>query len=109
MEEHIAKGKGAKSRFGEHLWLDITLLGEQHIKRNLREVRDLPILPRRRSDEGDDRGAPTQHHDGRRPHQPSGEPDAWRLFAAGEGVLGHARLQPARNSVAETVAAGHRR
>src|SRR6266498_4096629 len=25
MEEHIAKGKGAKSRFGDHLWLDITL------------------------------------------------------------------------------------
>ena len=27
MEEHIQKGKGVKSRFGEHLWLDITLLG----------------------------------------------------------------------------------
>jgi fumarate reductase flavoprotein subunit len=38
MEEHIRKGKGVRSRFGEHLWLDITLLGEQHIKRNLREV-----------------------------------------------------------------------
>ena len=25
MEEHIAKDKGAKSRFGDHLWLDITL------------------------------------------------------------------------------------
>ena len=32
MEEHIKKGKGAKSRFGDHLWLDITLLGEHHIK-----------------------------------------------------------------------------
>jgi fumarate reductase flavoprotein subunit len=38
MEEHIAKGKGAKNRFGEHLWLDITQLGEHHIKHNLREV-----------------------------------------------------------------------
>jgi fumarate reductase flavoprotein subunit len=38
MEEHIAKGKGAKSRFGDHIWLDITLLGEKHIKHNLREV-----------------------------------------------------------------------
>ncbi|HEX7465279.1 MAG TPA: fumarate reductase flavoprotein subunit, partial [Usitatibacter sp.] len=38
MEEHIRKGKGVRSRFGEHLWLDITLLGEAHIKRNLREV-----------------------------------------------------------------------
>ncbi|HWH78132.1 MAG TPA: fumarate reductase flavoprotein subunit, partial [Candidatus Binatus sp.] len=41
MEEHIAKGKGAKSRFGDHLWLDITLLGEQHIKHNLREVYEI--------------------------------------------------------------------
>jgi fumarate reductase flavoprotein subunit len=38
MEEHIAKGKGARNRFGEHLWLDITLLGEKHIRHNLREV-----------------------------------------------------------------------
>ena len=29
MEEHI-KGKAARSRFGEHLWLDITQLGDQH-------------------------------------------------------------------------------
>jgi fumarate reductase flavoprotein subunit len=33
MEEHIRKGKGAKNRFGDHLWLDITLLGEAHIRR----------------------------------------------------------------------------
>ncbi len=38
MEEHIRKGKGVKSRFGDHIWLDITLLGEKHIKTNLREV-----------------------------------------------------------------------
>ena len=31
MEEHIKKGKGVKSRFGDHIWLDITLLGEKHI------------------------------------------------------------------------------
>ena len=41
MEEHIAKGKGVKSRFGDHLWLDITLLGENHIKHNLREVYEI--------------------------------------------------------------------
>ncbi len=29
MEEHIRSGKGVKSRFGEHLWLDITLLGRE--------------------------------------------------------------------------------
>ncbi|MEO8754493.1 MAG: FAD-binding protein, partial [Casimicrobiaceae bacterium] len=36
MEEHIHSGKGVKSRFGEHLWLDITMLGAEHINRNLR-------------------------------------------------------------------------
>ena len=35
--KNVAQGKGVKSRFGEHLWLDITLLGENHIK-HLREV-----------------------------------------------------------------------
>ena len=27
MEEHIHSGHGVPSRFGPHLWLDITLLG----------------------------------------------------------------------------------
>src|SRR4029079_6498325 len=31
MEEHIAAGHGVRSRFGEHLWLDIRLLGRSHI------------------------------------------------------------------------------
>jgi len=39
MEEHIHRGKGVKSRFCEHLWLDITLLGAAHIDSNLREVK----------------------------------------------------------------------
>ena len=38
MEERIAMGKGVKTKYGEHLWLDITLLGEHHIKHKLREV-----------------------------------------------------------------------
>ena len=41
MEERIAQGKGVKSRWGEHLWLDITLLGEHHIKHKLREVYEI--------------------------------------------------------------------
>src|SRR4029078_4760245 len=41
MEEHIRKGKGVKSRFGEHLWCDITLLGEKDIPTHLREVCDI--------------------------------------------------------------------
>ena len=30
-----------KSRFGEHLWLDIRLLGAKHIETNLREVKEI--------------------------------------------------------------------
>ena len=41
METHIRKGKGPRSRFGEHLWLDITQLGRAHIKKNLREVKEI--------------------------------------------------------------------
>lgn len=41
MEERIAQGKGVKTRYGEHLWLDITLLGEEHIKHKLREVYEI--------------------------------------------------------------------
>lgn len=32
MEEHLAGGHAAQSRFGEHLWLDIRLLGREHIE-----------------------------------------------------------------------------
>ena len=41
MEERIAMGKGVKTKYGEHLWLDITLLGEHHIKHKLREVYEI--------------------------------------------------------------------
>ena len=41
MTEHIRKGKGVKSRYGDHLWLDITILGREHIEKNLREVKDI--------------------------------------------------------------------
>lgn len=41
MTEHMRKGKGVKSRYGDHLWLDITILGREHIEKNLREVKDI--------------------------------------------------------------------
>lgn len=41
MTEHIRKGKGVKSRYGDHLWLDITILGRAHIEKNLREVKEI--------------------------------------------------------------------
>jgi len=111
MEEHIRKGKGAKSRFGEHLWLDITLLGEKHIHTNLREVFDIchyflgldptkEVVPVR----------PAQHYTmGGVRTNPTGEsPTLKGLFSAGEAscwdMHGFNRL--GGNSVAETVVAG---
>jgi len=111
MEEHIAKGKGAKTRFGDHLWLDITLLGEKHIRQNLREVFEIchyflgvdPVkewIPVR----------PAQHYTmgGVRTNHTGESPTLKGLFAAGEAacwdIHGFNRL--GGNSVAETVVAG---
>ena len=111
MEEHIAKGKGAKSRFGDHLWLDITLLGEHHIKHNLREVYEIchyfmgvdptrDMIPVR----------PAQHYTmGGVRTTPTGEsPTLKGLFSAGEAACWdmHGFNRLGGNSVAETVVAG---
>ena len=111
MEQHILAGKGVQSRFGQHLWLDITLLGEQHIKRNLREVFDicqhfLGVDPTREWIPV----RPAQHYTmGGVRTLPSGQsPTLKGLFAAGEAscwdMHGFNRL--GGNSVAETVVAG---
>ena len=111
MEEHIRKGKGAKSRFGEHLWLDITLLGRAHIEHNLREVKEIchyflgvdpaeqwiPVRPAQHYTMG---GIRTDH---------TGQSRALRgLFAAGEAACWdmHGFNRLGGNSVAETVVAG---
>jgi len=111
MEEHIHKGKGVKSRFGEHIWLDITLLGEAHIRRNLREVYEIchyflgvdPIrdwIPVR----------PAQHYTmgGVRTRHTGESPTLKGLFAAGEAACWdmHGFNRLGGNSVAETVVAG---
>ena len=111
MEEHIRKGKAARSRFGEHLWLDITQLGEPHIKRNLREVWEIchyflgidpvrEMIPVR----------PAQHYTmGGVRTRPTGEsPTLKGLFAAGEAACWdmHGFNRLGGNSVAETVVAG---
>src|SRR5512134_1314585 len=111
MEEHIKKGKGAKSRFGEHIWLDITLLGEKHIHTNLREVWDichyfLGIDPVK------DMIAvrPAQHYTmgGVRTNHTGESPTLKGLFAAGEAACWdmHGFNRLGGNSVAETVVAG---
>jgi fumarate reductase flavoprotein subunit len=111
MEEHIARGKGVQSRFGDHLWLDITLLGEHHIKHNLREVYEschyflgveavkewIPVRPAQHYTMG---GVRTNH---------TGEsPTLKGLFAAGEAACWdmHGLNRLGGNSVAETVVAG---
>jgi fumarate reductase flavoprotein subunit len=111
MEQHIAAGKGVKSRFGAHVWLDITLLGEQHIRRNLREVFDIcqyflgvdpsrEMIPVR----------PAQHYTmgGVRTKATGESPTLKGLFAAGEAACWdmHGFNRLGGNSVAETVVAG---
>jgi len=111
MEEHIRKGKGVKSRFGEHIWLDITLLGEKHIKHNLREVFEichyfLGIDPTK------DMIAvrPAQHYTmgGVRTDYTGESRTLKGLFAAGEAACWdmHGFNRLGGNSVAETVVAG---
>jgi fumarate reductase flavoprotein subunit len=111
MEQHIRAGHGARSRFGEHLWLDITLLGRAHIDRNLREVKEIcrhflgidpadSWIPVR----------PAQHYTmgGIRTDHTGQSPQLAGLFAAGEAACWdmHGFNRLGGNSVAETVVAG---
>ncbi len=111
MTEHIRKGKGVPSPYGDHLWLDIRLLGKEHIDKNLREVKEIcqyflgidpvtDLIPVQ----------PTQHYSmGGVRTKPTGEtPGLKGLFSVGEAscwdMHGFNRL--GGNSVAETVVAG---
>jgi len=111
MEQHMHAGKGVRSRFGEHLWLDITLLGQKHIDTNLREVKEIcryflgvdPVkewIPVR----------PAQHYTmgGVRTDHTGQSPTLKGLFAAGEAACWdmHGFNRLGGNSVAETVVAG---
>lgn len=110
MMEHIRKGKGAKSPYGDHIWLDISILGEAHIHKNLRDVWDIckvfagidvakqwaPVRPMQHYSMG---GIRTNY---------KGESHLKGLFAAGEAscwdLHGFNRL--GGNSVSEAVVAG---
>ncbi len=111
MEEHIRAGHAATSRFGQHLWLDITLLGRKHIEYNLREVKEIchyflgvdpaeQWIPVR----------PAQHYTmgGIRTDYTGQSPTLRGLFAAGEAACWdmHGFNRLGGNSVAETVVAG---
>ncbi len=111
MTEHIRAGKGVKSPYGDHLWLDISVLGRAHVEKNLREVKDIchyflgidpatDWIPVR----------PTQHYSmgGIRTDHTGQSPTLKGLFACGEAscwdMHGFNRL--GGNSVAETVVSG---
>ncbi len=111
MESHINKGLGATSRFGEHLWLDIRLLGEDHINTRLREVKEIcqyflgidparELIPVR----------PAQHYSmgGIRTDAHGQSGTLKGLFACGEAACWdlHGFNRLGGNSVAETVVAG---
>ena len=115
MMEHIRKGKGVKSPYGDHLWLDISILGRAHIEKNLRDVQDIcktfnGIDP---ADEGPKGWAPVlpmQHYCmGGIRTKPNGE-SQWLngLFACGEAACWdmHGFNRLGGNSCAETVVAG---
>jgi fumarate reductase flavoprotein subunit len=111
MEQHIAAGHGANSRFGEHLWLDIRLLGQKHIDTKLREVKEicqhfLGIDPVRELIAV----RPAQHYSmgGIRTDYRGESPNLRGLFSAGEAACWdmHGFNRLGGNSVAETVVAG---
>lgn len=115
MMEHIRKGKGVKSAYGEHVWLDISILGRAHIEKNLRDVQEICMIfngidP---ADEGPKGWAPVlpmQHYSmGGIRTMPTGQsPTLSGLFAAGEAACWdmHGFNRLGGNSVAETVVAG---
>ncbi len=113
MTEHIRKGKGVKSPYGDHLWLDISILGREHIEKNLRDVQEICInflgidpakegvwIPVR----------PMQHYSmgGIKVDETGQSPHLKGLFSCGEAACWdlHGFNRLGGNSVAETVVSG---
>jgi len=115
MIEHIRNGKGVPSPYGYHVWLDISILGREHIEKNLRDVQEIcqifnGIDP---ADEGPKGWAPVlpmQHYSmGGIRTKPTGESQNLAgLFACGEAACWdmHGFNRLGGNSVSETVVAG---
>ncbi|MCL1939672.1 MAG: fumarate reductase flavoprotein subunit [Desulfovibrionaceae bacterium] len=111
MIEHMRSGKGVSSPYGEHLWLDIRHLGDQHICAKLREVDEIckyflgvdpraQLIPVR----------PTQHYTmaGIRTNKDGAAYGLKGLFSVGEAACWdmHGFNRLGGNSLAETVVAG---
>jgi fumarate reductase flavoprotein subunit len=115
MIEHIRNGKGVPSPYGDHIWLDISILGREHIEKNLRDVQEIcqifnGIDP---ADEGKSGWAPVlpmQHYSmGGIRVNPTGESQTLSgLFSCGEACCWdmHGFNRLGGNSVSETVVAG---
>lgn len=115
MLEHIKKGKGVKSPYGDHLWLDISILGREHIEKNLRDVQDISktfngIDPADEGEKGWMPVLPMQHYSmGGIRTTPQGQSvNVKGLFSAGEAACWdmHGFNRLGGNSVSETVVAG---
>jgi fumarate reductase flavoprotein subunit len=111
MTEHMRAGHGVKSAYGEHLWLDIRHLGDQHISTKLREVDEIcknflgvdartQLIPVR----------PTQHYtmSGIRTDKTGAAYGLRGLYSAGEAACWdmHGFNRLGGNSLAETEVAG---
>ncbi len=115
MIEHIRKGKGVKSPYGDHLWLDISILGREHIEKNLHDVQDISktfngIDPADEGEKGWMPVLPMQHYSmGGIRVKPTGEtPTMKGLFCSGEAACWdlHGFNRLGGNSVSEAVVAG---
>ena len=115
MIEHIRKGKGVPSVYGDHLWLDISILGREHIEKNLRDVQDISktfngIDPADEGEKGWMPVLPMQHYSmGGIKVKPTGEsPHVAGLFSAGESACWdmHGFNRLGGNSVSEGVVSG---
>lgn len=112
MMEHIRAGKGVDSPYGKHLWLDISILGREHIEKNLRDIQDIcksfnDIDP---ADEGVYAPVrPMQHYSmGGIRTDKKGHTALKGLFSCGESACWdlHGFNRLGGNSVAETVVSG---
>jgi fumarate reductase flavoprotein subunit len=115
MLEHIKKGKGVKSPYGDHLWLDISILGREHIEKNLRDVQAISknfngIDPADEGEKGWMPVLPMQHYSmGGIRVTPKGQSvNIKGLFACGEAACWdlHGFNRLGGNSVSETVVSG---
>ncbi|MEG6615625.1 fumarate reductase flavoprotein subunit [Peptococcaceae bacterium 1198_IL3148] len=111
MMQHIRKGYGVDSPYGQHLWLDIRHLGPKHINTNLREIATIcrnfagidpvkDLIPVR----------PTQHYGmgGIRTNIDGYAYGLKGLFACGEAACWdlHGFNRLGGNSLAETIVSG---